>query len=78
MADEEEERDRAIRLPVAMLDRGTALIPRLAKTQWGDAVKWTTTAVARVALSRGLVALEAELAELENPESSTKKKRGGT
>lgn len=64
MADEDEKRDQAVRLPAAMIERADALIPRVQATPWGDAMKWTTTAVVRLALSRGLAALEAELADV--------------
>jgi len=64
MADEDEKRDQAVRLPAAMIERADALIPRVQATPWGDAMKWTTAAVVRLALSRGLAALEEELAEV--------------
>ncbi len=56
--------ERAVRLPEELLGRAAGLIPKLEVTPWGDAVRWTETAVIRLAVSRGLARLEDELAEL--------------
>ena len=69
-----DEKERAVRLPMTMIDRADAIIPRLGQTAWGDALRWNTTAVVRLALSRGLAQLEAELAELPAPAEKGKGK----
>jgi hypothetical protein len=54
--------ERSVRLPDALLLRGVALIPALQQTSVGMGLRWNETAVARLALARGLEVLEAELA----------------
>jgi hypothetical protein len=53
--------ERSVRLPDALLLRGVALIPALQQTSVGMGLRWNETAVARLALARGLEVLEAEL-----------------
>ena len=57
----EEKAEKAIRVPMTLLDRANALVPHLQATAWGDAVKWSEASLVRLALSRGLDALEKEL-----------------
>lgn len=53
--------DKAVRVPKDLFDRAMALVPRLQATPWGDAHKWTAATMIRLALSRGLAQIEAEL-----------------
>jgi len=57
-----ERAEKAVRVPMTLIERATALVPLLQATAWGDAVKWNETALVRLALSRGLDVLEEELA----------------
>ena len=52
--------DKAVRIPASMLSRVDALVPLVAASSWGEAVKWNTTALVRLAMSRGLASLESE------------------
>jgi len=54
--------ERSVRLPDYLLQRGAALIPALQQTCVGLGLRWNETAVARLAMARGLDVLEAELA----------------
>jgi len=53
--------EKAVRVPVALIDRAAKLVPRLQATAWGDALRWNETALVRLALSRGIEVLELEL-----------------
>ena len=53
---------RLVRIPDAILERGNALIPALTRAPLAMGLRWNETAVARLAMSRGLDVLEAELA----------------
>ena len=55
--------DKAVRVPVDLLERAVRLVPKLQATPWGDALRWNETALVRLALSRGLAVLEDELAD---------------
>lgn len=57
--------EKAVRIPVELLERAAKLLPKLQATAWGDALRWNDTALVRLALSRGLAALEEELSALE-------------
>ena len=58
--------EKAVRIPVELLERAARLLPKLQATAWGDALRWNDTALVRLALSRGLAALEEELSALEH------------
>lgn len=58
--------EKAVRIPVELLERAAKLLPKLQATAWGDALRWNDTALVRLALSRGLAALEEELSALEH------------
>ena len=53
--------DKAVRVPKDLFDRAMALVPHLQATPWGDAHKWSAATMIRLALSRGLAQIEAEL-----------------
>lgn len=55
--------EKAVRVPVELLERAVRLVPKLQATPWGDALRWNETALVRLALSRGLAVLEDELAD---------------
>lgn len=59
--------DKAVRIPATMLSRADALVPLLAASSWGEAVKWNTTALVRLAMSRGLASLESEFGSVVRP-----------
>lgn len=69
--------ERAVRMPDYLLQRGAALIPALQRTRVGMGLRWNETAVARLAMARGLDVLEAELADhvAEKKPRSTRKVR---
>ena len=74
------EGEKAVRVPVELLDRALKLLPKLQATPWGDAVRWNETALVRLALARGLAVLEGELATDEarkRPAAKPTKKRPG-
>ena len=66
--------EKAVRIPAELLERAARLVPKLQATAWGDALRWNDTALVRLALSRGLTALEEELAGDPAP---TKRKAKG-
>ncbi len=57
--------EKAVRIPTDLLERAQRLLPKLQATAWGDALRWNDTALVRLALSRGLAVLEAELSGAE-------------
>jgi len=50
-----------VRLPEELLGKAEALIPMLQATPWGAALRWSETAVLRLALARGLAQLAEDL-----------------
>ena len=64
--------EKAVRIPVELLERAARLVPKLQATAWGDALRWNDTALVRLALSRGLTALEEELAGDPAPKRKAK------
>lgn len=61
--------EKAVRIPTDLLERAVRLLPAVQATAWGDALRWNETALVRLALSRGLAALEEELAS-ESPKQT--------
>jgi hypothetical protein len=64
--------EKAVRVPRELLERARRLLPKLQATAWGDALRWNETALVRLALSRGLAALEEELAAPRVPKPEAK------
>jgi hypothetical protein len=57
---------RAVRVESQLLARAEALVPRFAASDWGRMIRPSAAAVVKLALLRGMDALEAELPELVN------------
>lgn len=64
---------RAVRVDSELLARAEALVPRFAASDWGRMVRASGAAVVKLALIRGLDALEVELPEAPAPERKPKK-----
>jgi len=58
---------RAVRVDSGLLARAEALVERFAASDWGRMVRPSGAAVVKLALIRGLDALEAELPEAPEP-----------
>lgn len=58
---------RAVRVDSELLARAEALVERFAASDWGRMVRPSGAAVVKLALIRGLDALEAELPEAPEP-----------
>lgn len=68
------EAHRAVRVESELLARAEGLVPRFAASDWGKMVRASATSVVKLALIRGLAALEQELPELP-PESDAKRRK---